>query len=78
MLGIIFDMIGVRDKCQHGDAIPISQQIAECGVPKGVYKCFRISPLNRKMFITRKAVMTNPCYTMKFYQILKFSAFLSS
>ena len=30
MIGMIFDMIGVRDECQHGDAIPVSQQIAEC------------------------------------------------
>ena len=32
MIGMIFDMIGVRDECQHGDAIPVSQQIAECGI----------------------------------------------
>ena len=30
MIDMIFDMIGVRDECQHGDAIPVSQQIAEC------------------------------------------------
>ena len=24
------DMIWVRDKCQHGDAIPLSQQTARC------------------------------------------------
>ena len=30
MIGMIFDMIGVRDKCQHGDAIPLSQQIGKC------------------------------------------------
>ena len=29
---MIFDMIGVRGECQHGDAIPVSQQIAECDV----------------------------------------------
>ena len=33
MIGMIFDIIGVRDECQHGDAIPVSQQIAECAVP---------------------------------------------
>ena len=27
MIGMIFDMIGVRDERQHGDAIPVSQQI---------------------------------------------------
>ena len=30
MIGMIFDMIGDRDECQHGDAIPVSQQFAEC------------------------------------------------
>ena len=31
MIGMIFDMIGLTDKSQHWDAIPVSQQIAECG-----------------------------------------------
>jgi hypothetical protein len=31
MIGMIFDMIGLPDKYQHGNAIPVSQQIAECG-----------------------------------------------
>ena len=32
IIGMIFDMIGVREECQHGDAISVSQQIAECDV----------------------------------------------
>ena len=30
MIGMIFYMIWVSDECQHGDAIPVSQQFGEC------------------------------------------------
>ena len=32
MIDMIFDMIGAMDECQHGDAIPVSQQIAVCWI----------------------------------------------
>ena len=32
IIGMSFDVIGVRDECKHGDAIPVSPQIAECAV----------------------------------------------
>ena len=34
MICMIFYMIWVSDECQHGDAIPVSQQLAECA-PEG-------------------------------------------
>ena len=42
-LHIFFYMIWVSDECRHGDAIPVSQQFAEC-----VFNFGRIQQLGRE------------------------------